>query len=78
MTEKCSGKYTRIVANQKSVIDYVLCNANAIGKLRSMSIDEDRYIVDISDHIPLSVFSTSEKFAKTGEIKLSKLTIKRL
>src|SRR5580693_619463 len=55
MTEKCSGKYTRIVADQKSVIDYVLCNANALEKFQSMSVDEDQNVVDISDHNLMSV-----------------------
>ena len=46
MTTKCRGKATR----KEAVLDYVLCNDNALENILEMVIDEKRIRSTISDH----------------------------
>ena len=46
MTTKCRGKATR----KEAVLDYVLCNDNALENVLEMEIDEKRTRSTISDH----------------------------
>jgi len=48
--EKCKGTYTFNSLNGKSAIDHVLINDTLLEKFLGMHIDEDRMLLDISDH----------------------------
>ena len=53
--EKCKGIYTRTRGTQKSAIDWTLVNKEMYGWCEKMEIDEDKEILDCSDHNLLSV-----------------------
>merc|ERR1712033_39798 len=48
--ETCRGKYTFSTVNGRSAIDHVLVNENMRQKYLSMWVDEDKTMLDISDH----------------------------
>merc|ERR1711888_219135 len=48
--ETCRGKYTFSTVNGRSAIDHVLVNENMRQKHLSMWVDEDKTMLDISDH----------------------------
>ena len=62
--EKCEGKYTFSSLNGKSAIDHVLINGNLMKDFIGMYIDEDRLLLDISDHNLIRVWFTM-KYKKT-------------
>ena len=48
--DTCKGKYTFKTVNGKSAIDHVLVNENMRQKHLNMWVDEDKTMLDISDH----------------------------
>ena len=52
---KCEGTITREKGEQKTAIDMVLMNRNLYEKCKTMKIDEERDIIDISDHNLISI-----------------------
>ena len=62
--EKCEGKYTFSSLNGRSAIDHVLINGNLMKDFIGMYIDEDRLLLDISDHNLIRVWFTM-KYKKT-------------
>ena len=48
--DRCIGLYTWNRQNLKSAIDFVLMNENAYKSFKKMKIDEEKEIMDISDH----------------------------
>ena len=48
--ERCVGQLTWSRQNQKSTIDFVLMNNEAYKVFQKMKIDEEKEIMDISDH----------------------------
>ena len=60
--KKCEGTITREKENKKTAIDMVLMNRKLYEKFKSMKIDEDRDILDISDHNLISIeFNARQK-----------------
>ena len=53
--EKCKGTFTRIRGNQKTTIDYVLVNKKIYENFVQMHIDEEKMIIDGSDHNLITV-----------------------
>lgn len=53
--EKCEGQYTWGRQRQKSAIDFVLMNKKAYKLFKKMEIDEDKDIMDLSDHNLITV-----------------------
>ena len=53
--EKCEGTYTREQGNQKTAIDMVMVNRALYDKCKGMKIDEEKDIIDISDHNLISI-----------------------
>ena len=53
--EKCDGTYTRTRGNQKSAIDWVLMNKEMYGWCERMEIDENKEILECSDHNLISI-----------------------
>merc|ERR1711913_185993 len=49
-TEKCTGTYTFESPNGHSAIDHILTNDTMAGKYLGMFIDEERSLLNISDH----------------------------
>ena len=49
-TENCIGTYTFISNNGKSAIDHILVNDKMYEEYKGMHIDEDKILLDISDH----------------------------
>lgn len=47
---ECEGTYTWTVGERKSVIDYCLVNEQLMEKFSSIYIDENKEIMDISEH----------------------------
>ena len=59
---KCEGTITREKGEQKTAIDMVLMNRNLYEKCKTMKIDEERDIIDISDHNLISIeFNVRQK-----------------
>merc|ERR1711874_112873 len=56
ITEKCTGSYTFHSKNGKSAIDHVLVNGTLLENYMGMHIDEDRVMLNISDHSLLRVW----------------------
>lgn len=52
---KCIGVYTWERGDTKSAIDFVLANERAYRSIQGMRIDEEREILDISDHCMIEV-----------------------
>ena len=50
LQQECEGTYTWQRGEQRSVIDFVVTNRNGYELCQKMSIDEERDIMDISDH----------------------------
>merc|ERR1711874_762477 len=50
ITDQCSGTFTFCSKNGKSAIDYVLVNGMLLENYLGMHIDEDRVMLNISDH----------------------------
>ena len=71
--EKCEGKYTFTSLNGKSAIDHVLINNNMMEDFIGMYIDEDRLMLNISDHNLVRVWftmkSNNTKWKKTNPKK---------
>ena len=63
--EKCVGKYTFNSPNGKSAIDHVLINNNLMNDFIGMYIDENRILLDISDHNLVRVWFTLKNKNKT-------------
>ena len=55
LDEKCSGVYTRVRREQKTAIDYAVVNNRIYEIFNSMHIDENKEIIDGSDHTLLTV-----------------------
>lgn len=72
LTTFCEGKYTRIQGNQRSCLDYVLLNSSAMKLFKGMHIDEQKKIVDCSDHTLI----TCKLESKSRPVKTKKVTIK--
>ena len=54
MEENCFGKNTWERGDQSSIIDFILCNDIMYGRFCTMDVDEEREILDCSDHCLLS------------------------
>ena len=52
---ECKGKYTWEARKCKSVIDYAIVNERLYQHFKHMEIDEDKEIIDLSDHMMLKV-----------------------
>ena len=48
--ERCDGKSTWQQGNKKSSIDHILVNEKMYNRFRGMKIDEDKEVLDFSDH----------------------------
>ena len=72
--EKYEGKYTFTSLNGKSAIDHVLINNNMMEDFIGMYIDEDRLMLNISDHNLVRVWFTMKnnntKWKKNNPKKL--------
>ena len=55
LEDRCEGIYTRIRGEQKTTIDYVLVNDRVYEDFRHMHIDEEKEIIDGSDHTLITV-----------------------
>ena len=68
---KCEGTYTWSQREQKSVIDYVMVNKEAYDIIKYMKIDENKEILDITDHniITIGMGITTNNFRKGKWIK---------
>ena len=53
--QACQGMYTWTRQEQKSIIDFVLTNRKCYDLFKKLHIDEDRELLDISDHNVLTV-----------------------
>ena len=53
LEEKCEGTYTRIAKEQKTTIDYILVNRKIYDIVEEIEIDEDRNILEGSDHVAM-------------------------
>ena len=74
--EKCEGKYTFSSLNGKSAIDHVLVNNNLMEDFIGMHIDENRVLLDISDHCLTRIwFKIKNKNGNTKWKKTSSKTI---
>ena len=49
-SENCEGTYTFSTKNGKSAIDHILVNDLMYKKFKGMHIDEEKMLLDISDH----------------------------
>lgn len=79
MTNKCQGRYTRSVNNQKTSIDYVLCNQISLRKILVMHIDETQEKVCISDHNLIVVnFCTELKSRKNTTERVVRTDFKQV
>merc|ERR1711909_22955 len=74
--EKCEGKYTFSSLNGKSAIDHVLINNNMMEDFIGMHIDENRLLLNISDHCLTRVWFKIKN--KNGNTKCKKLAQKLL
>jgi len=52
--DRCMGTYTRIMGNDRSVIDFMLVDEKVYDKFKGMEIDEDKVKFDLSDHCYIS------------------------
>ena len=52
---ECKGKYTWEARNSKTVIDYALMNEKMYSYFSQMMIDENKEIIDISDHMMIEI-----------------------
>ena len=50
LSDKCNGRYTFHSKNGKSAIDHILVNDIMMQYFRGMNIDENKELLDISDH----------------------------
>ena len=55
LEDRCEGIYTRVRGEQKTTIDYVLVNDRVYEDFRHMHIDEEKEIIDGSDHTLITV-----------------------
>lgn len=70
-TETCEGKYTWESRGQRSVIDFIMINDNLIKYYNSSKIDENKEILDLSDHNSITViFNSKEKYNKPFQKRL--------
>ena len=53
LEEKCEGTYTRIVKEQKTTVDYILVNKKIYDIVEEIEIDENRDILEGSDHVAM-------------------------
>ena len=51
LDQRCKGTYTRIRNDQKTTVDYILVNKKIFDMVEEIEIDEDRQIMDGSDHV---------------------------
>ena len=66
LDQNCKGIYTWRNKDQKSAIDFILVNEKLYEKFNEMNIDEDREIIDLSDH---SLLSAEFTFHNTNRVK---------
>merc|ERR1711874_823399 len=77
ITEQCTGTYTFCSKNGRSAIDHVLVNGTLLENYVGMHIDEDRVMLNISDHSLVRVwFRISSNNEGTSWKKASFKTIK--
>ena len=55
LDEKCEGKYTRIRGEQKTTVDYILVNKKIYDSFENMKIDEEKELIENSDHVVMSM-----------------------
>ena len=71
--EKCDGTYTWSRGDQRSAIDFVIVNNNALKICQSMKIDEGQDVFDLSDHnliqVELKLHSMHHNFAVNSDWK---------
>ena len=60
LQQECEGKCTWQRGEQKSVIDVVIVNRRGYMLCKQMHVDEDREIMDISDHNMITVTLSME------------------
>ena len=72
-TDKCEGMITWSRGEQRSAIDFVIVNNNALNLCDSMKIDEQQDIFDLSDHnlieVNLNLHNTHHNFDRNSEWK---------
>lgn len=72
--EKCEGIYTRVRGEQKTAIDYVLVNNRVHERFDSMHIDEEKLILDESDHTLVTVNLNMEDDRKQRTVEWKETT----
>ena len=74
LDEACQGTYTWTRNEQKSVIDFVMANKKCYEYFERLLIDEDREILDISDHnvltLELKIKTENTNFRKREVVRV--------
>ena len=74
-SEDCVGTYTFSSKNGKSAIDHILINDKLFTGFKGMNINEDKTLLDISDHCLVRAWF---KIGHTQQVKCRKPTYKNL
>ena len=72
--ERCEGTFTRVNKDQKTTVDYILVNRKIYDLVEEIKIDENKEIIDGSDHVIMSVKLKTKIF--NNGIKKAKWKIK--
>ena len=81
LEERCEGTYTRIQGETKTTIDYVMVNRKIYENFEKMHIDEEKEIIEGSDHNLITVnlrFKDKNIFKKTKWLTNEYYTTKEL
>ena len=62
--ERCEGLYTWERGDQRSAIDLVVVNEYFYSRFMKMEIDEERNMVEFSDHCMISVFFEAKRIQR--------------
>ena len=73
--KECEGTYTFSTKNGKSAIDHILVNNDLYTKFKGMHIDEDKLLLDFSDHCLVRAWF---KINPSNKIKKEKTIYKNL
>ena len=74
LDEKCEGKFTRVRGEQKTTIDYVLVNEIIYERFDKMHIDEEKEIIEGSDHTLISVSLNIERSKNIKKAEWKEIT----
>ena len=55
LDEKCEGRYTRVRGEQRTTVDYILVNKKIYDMFENMRIDENKEVMENSDHVIMSM-----------------------